>query len=94
MYPILTIGTMTFELLLPFLFFWSKTRLIAVLLGLLFHLAIQTTLYIEWLGIHSMLCLMIFFWPEGRWDYRPTLYAWIERLLCQNSVKREAKRTP
>ena len=56
MYPILTIGTMTFELLLPFLFFWSKTRLIAVLLGLLFHLAIQTTLYIRmvWYSFDAM----------------------------------------
>ena len=77
-YPILTIGTIVFELLLPFLFFSKKTRFIAVLLGLLFHLAIQTTLYIELLGMHSMLCLMVFFWPEGRWDYRPSLCSWIE----------------
>ena len=77
-YPILTIGTITLELLFPLLFFFKKTRLLAVLLGLLFHLFIQVTLYIEYLGIHSMLCLIVFFWPQGRWDYRPKLFSWIE----------------
>ena len=60
-YPFLTIGALTFEILLPFLLLWPKTRPFGVIAGLLFHLSIEVTLHIEFLGFHSMLCLIIFF---------------------------------
>ena len=61
-YPFLTIGAFTFEMALPFLLLWSKTRRIGVVLGILFHLSIEATLYIEFLGFYSILCLIVFFW--------------------------------
>ena len=76
-YPFLTLGTIIGELLLPFLLLWPKTRLLAAIVGIMFHLSIETTLRVEWLGVHSILCLLLFFWPEGRWDWRPLLYAWV-----------------
>jgi len=44
-----------------------------------FHLSIETTLRVELLGLHSILCLLVFFWPEGQWDWRSSLYAWFDR---------------
>jgi len=79
-YPWLTVGTIVFELLLPFFLLWPKTRLLAVLLGVLFHLAIEVTLNIGLLGMHSILCLLVFFLPEGNLDFRTKIYAWVENV--------------
>ena len=64
-YPLLSISSFIFEIILPGLLMWPKSRRIGVVLGVLFHLSIETTLYIEFLGFHSMLCLVLFFWPRA-----------------------------
>ena len=40
-YPFLTVGAFTFEMALPFLLLWPKTRRAGVILGILFHLSID-----------------------------------------------------
>ncbi len=80
LYPLLTLGTILLELLLPFLLIFTRTRFLGVILGVSFHLGIEVSLQIGPLGLYSILLLVLFFWPEGRWDYRPRLYALIENV--------------
>lgn len=60
----LGLGTILFELLAPFLLFVSWARPWVIAVGLCFHLGIQLSLGIGYLGAHFILALLVLFSSE------------------------------
>lgn len=74
----LSVATIVFELAGPWLLFVPRVRRYAIAAGVMFHLGIEATLGVGWLGLHFIAALVTLFPSPEAWERGE---AWVRQRL-------------
>lgn len=66
-WPALAMATIAFELVAPWMLFAPRVRRYAIAAGVCFHLGIEVTLGVGWLGLHFIAALVTLFPSDEAW---------------------------